>query len=200
MDSKDNDLLILLSTDLDGYFDQLVLHYQQKLYIFVVCMIHNHLDAEEIVQDTFVHAYKAFKKKPQMEQRIILRPWLFKIAYNLTINYVTRSASYRYQWLSLDMPKGRRSFEETEHGQYLSPEQQMEDQETNRELYEAIDKLSDVLRTPVVLHFVVGLQYPEIAGILDQSINTVKSNGRRGLKKLHAILCQCSLKRSERGL
>jgi RNA polymerase sigma-70 factor, ECF subfamily len=186
MDLCDKDLLALLASDLNTYFDLLLLTYQQKLFVFVLNMVHNRQDAEEIVQDAFVNAYRGLKKFSPLEiQMLHLRPWLFKIAYNLSLNHINRHAIS--PTISIDLAESRLYFEGTEQGQYASPEKEMEEKEALAELYSYIKQLPDLLRVPLILHYIVGLQYSEIAEVLQQPFNTVKSNGRRALKKLHEL-------------
>jgi RNA polymerase sigma-70 factor, ECF subfamily len=56
MDQADEDLPALLATDLDYHFRQLVMLYQQRLYSFALRLISSPLDAEDIVQETFLRS------------------------------------------------------------------------------------------------------------------------------------------------
>jgi RNA polymerase sigma-70 factor (ECF subfamily) len=54
MSQRDEDLLALLATDLDRYFQQLVLSYQHRLYAFALRQTGSSQDAEDIVQEAFL--------------------------------------------------------------------------------------------------------------------------------------------------
>lgn len=185
---KDNtEFLIEPSCDLDTYLDQVVKVYQNDLYTFVLYMIHHPQDAEDIVQNTFVNAFQALRNfSPAEMQMLRPRAWLFTIAHNLTINYINRYKSRQSQWVPFDSVEEKEFLEEA--GLCSSPEVEAEDKEDHDELYTCIRQLSKTLRVPVVLHYIVGLQYREIADILNQSLNTVKSDGHRGFKRLQKMM------------
>lgn len=180
MDSGEQELKRRLAIDLKGSFDLLVVAYQQKLYALVWYMIRNSEDAKDIVQDAFINAYKALSKMPPKAiKEMKLRPWLLKIAYNLSLNHISRTS----QSASIDL------VDESKHFQHISPEADFEGKETKDELYICIMQLPDTLRIPVILHYILGISYKEIADdILHQPFNTVKSHGRRGLEELRKAL------------
>ncbi len=182
----DHDLKALLAVDLNAYFDLLVLAYQQTLYALVFHIVRNRQDAEEVVQDAFIKAHRALSEKSSSEiQMLKLRPWLSTIAYHHALNYIR---GLRSQSVSIDLPEGREIFEATEGGQHLSPEVEIESKETCNELYASIERLPNAFRDTIILHYLAYLPYCEIAEILHQPLNTVKSRGLRGLKMLHEML------------
>lgn len=189
MGLDDQDLKMLLAANLDTSFELFVLAYQRKLYVLVWYMIHHRQDAEDIVQDTFIRAYRALASLSSDEmQALKLRSWLFKIAYNLSLNYINRYAGFQSQLLSIDLPEGKDYFEGTALGQCPSPEVEIELREIRDNIYICVNQLSISLRIPILLHYITGLSYHEIAEVLHQPVNTVKSNGRRGLMKLQEML------------
>jgi RNA polymerase sigma factor (sigma-70 family) len=176
MDLCDNqELKKLLMADLKANFRWLVLCYQHTLYNFVRYMLQHPQDAEDLVQEIFVKVYGVLSSfSPSQWERLELKPWLFTIARNDSLNYVSRVGRRQSKQVSLDGPSER--------------EREMENKETLEELYKCIQQLSDPLRASVVLHYIIGLPYYEIAVILNQPENTVKSNGRRGFKALQTMM------------
>ena len=68
-------------------FERIVDDYQRRLYGFALRMTGNREDAEEIVQDAFVRAYRALAKMdPQQRSELRLQPWLYTITLNVTRN------------------------------------------------------------------------------------------------------------------
>ncbi|MHB8145248.1 MAG: RNA polymerase sigma factor, partial [Vulcanimicrobiaceae bacterium] len=68
-------------------FETIVDEYQRRLYGFALRMTGNREDAEEIVQDAFVRAYRALAKmSPQQRAELRLQPWLYTITLNVTRN------------------------------------------------------------------------------------------------------------------
>src|SRR5918911_1460427 len=78
-----------LAVDVDGHFEQLVLHYQDRLYGFALRLIGDPADAEECVQDAFVRAYRALRRYPSERRRALrLQAWLYRITLNVVRNRV----------------------------------------------------------------------------------------------------------------
>lgn len=184
MTPSEDVLLALLKVDVTTYLDLLVLEYQDRLLFVVLCIVKNLQDAEEIVQDTFVKAHQALLSfSPEQWDTLRLRAWLTKIATNQALNAL-RSRNSHARPISIDSPEALGYLDEHEPYHNFSPESILEQQETFSELRDQIYELPDLWRIPFILHYLGGLPYAEIAAILHQSINTAKSNGRRGRQRL----------------
>ncbi len=86
----DEQLKALLIENLSGYFELLILAYQDKLTTFV-CLHYDRRYAEDIVQETFINAHKALSTYPAWKiQELHLLPWLIIIARNLYLNHVRK--------------------------------------------------------------------------------------------------------------
>ncbi len=167
-------------------FERVVDDFQRRLYGFALRMTGNREDAEEIVQDAFVRAFRALGKMSE-EQRAELRlqPWLYTITLNVTRN---RLRSKRPTSVALDsLADPDALLNETQEG----PEQpeQVVERGTDVELVEqALLQLPMHLRAAATLRFIEGRSHPEIAEILDQPIGTVKSHVHRAVRILRRIL------------
>lgn len=72
------------------YFEYLVNSYKDRVYGFIYHMIHDSESAEDLTQDVFVKVYQnLYKINPDYG----IKSWLFKIAYNTTINYLKKNKS-----------------------------------------------------------------------------------------------------------
>jgi RNA polymerase sigma-70 factor (ECF subfamily) len=167
-------------------FDRVVDDYQRRLYGFALRMTGNREDAEEIVQDAFVRAFRALGKMSE-EQRAELRlqPWLYTITLNVTRNRLRSKRPTNVALDSLADPDAL--LNETQEG----PEQpeQVVERGTDVELVEqALLQLPMHLRAAATLRFIEGRSHPEIAEILDQPIGTVKSHVHRAVRILRRIL------------
>jgi RNA polymerase sigma-70 factor, ECF subfamily len=183
---RDEELKALLASDLPEYFELLMLTYAKKLITFV-SLNGNRDYAEDIVQEAFINAYNALTKiPPEKILSMNIRPWLYTITHNIYLNYCTRYNKFKP--VSTDLQEWQDLLEETENGQYPSPDKEVEQKETYNELYLCIDRLPDKFRLPVFLHYISELEYQEVAEVLQQPFNTVKSNGLRGLKKLRDMM------------
>ncbi|MBV9615591.1 MAG: hypothetical protein JO031_09055 [Ktedonobacteraceae bacterium] len=84
MSYSENELPLLLATDLSRYYADLVLCYQHRLYTFAHRLTGNPHDAEDIVQEAFVGAYVSLEHYPlQRIQTLKLRSWLYRVTLNV---------------------------------------------------------------------------------------------------------------------
>lgn len=70
------------------YFDTLVTLYHKRIYDFIYRMVHNISTAEDITQDVFIKVYQNIHK---LNSNSSLKPWIFKIAYTTTLNYLKKN-------------------------------------------------------------------------------------------------------------
>jgi RNA polymerase sigma-70 factor, ECF subfamily len=167
-------------------FERIVEEYQRRLYGFALRMTGNREDAEEIVQDAFVRAYRALGKM-SAEQRADLRlqPWLYTITLNVTRN---RLRSKRPSNVALDALADPDAILRESNEGPPQPESIVE-QNTEIALVErALLQLPMHLRAAATLRFIEGRSHPEIAEILNQPIGTVKSHVHRAVRILRRIL------------
>ena len=181
----DEALANLLASDLDDHFHLVVVNYSPLLRAYVMRIMGQTSDVDDIVQETFFKAYSALRNYPNSRiVRLQLRPWLSVIAKNLALNYMTRKRKVLDEQLSVDTLEVQERIEKMEQGQLSSPEMEWENKENVAELLEYIRLLPEQFQTPLVLHYISDLSYEEIARILQKPVNTVKSQGRRAMKML----------------
>lgn len=168
-------------------FDKVVEEYQRRLYGFALRMTGNREDAEEIVQDAFVRAYRALAKM-SAEQRgeLRLQPWLYTITLNVTRN---RLRSKRPANVALDaMADADAVLRSATREGPPQPEKILEQNADMALVEQALLQLPMHLRAAATLRFIEGRSHPEIAEILDQPIGTVKSHVHRAVRVLRRIL------------
>ena len=158
------------------------------LYAAAMRMTRNPADAEDLLQETFLRAYRGF---PNFTQGTNLRAWLYRILTNTYIN-TYRAKQRRPEQTELDEVEDmflyRRlgGLEAAALGR--SAEDELMDMFTETEVKEAIDALPDNFRVPVLLADVEGFSYKEIAEMMDTPIGTVMSRLHRGRKALEKSL------------
>ena len=169
-------------------FDRIVDDYQRRLYGFALRMTGNREDAEEIVQDAFVRAYRALGKMSR-EQRAELRlqPWLYTITLNVTRN---RLRSKRPTNVALDALADADALLRGSAVRESPPQpESIVEQQADMALVErALLQLPMHLRAAATLRFIEGRSHPEIAEILNQPIGTVKSHVHRAVRILRRVL------------
>lgn len=159
------------------------MQYAPQLYSAALRMTRNSADAEDLVQETYLKAYRSFGS---FETGTNLRAWLFRILTNTFIN--TYRAKQRRPIESdlgdiEDLYMYRRL---PSLGTTRSAEDQLFDLFTDDEVKEALESLPENFRIPVLLADVEGFSYKEIAEMLDVPIGTVMSRlhrGRKGMQK-----------------
>lgn len=164
-----------LAHDLDGTFESLVLAHQDRLFTIAFRTGGDRHDAEELVQDCFVRAYRALATYPSARIRELrIRGWLTTILLNAGRNR-TRVRRVPTTELSFDP-----SAEPT-----TDPLARRDERETWARL---LGTLSPAQRTAVVLRHVDGLSYAEIAAATGKPEGTVKAHVHRGLAGLRTAL------------
>ena len=168
-------LAVDLARDLDGAFEALVLAHQDRLFTIAWRTSGDRHDAEELVQDCFVRAYRALATYPPARIRELrLRGWLTTILLNAGRN---RLRVRRVQTTELAFDPGAEPADD--------PLTRTDDRETWARL---LATLSPAQRTAVVLRHVDGLSYAEIAEATGRPEGTVKAHVHRGLAALRTAL------------
>jgi RNA polymerase sigma-70 factor (ECF subfamily) len=167
-------------------FDRIVDDFQRRLYGFALRMTGNREDAEEIVQDAFVRAYRALGKM-SIEQRreLRLQPWLYTITLNVTRN---RLRSKRPPSVALDSLADPDALLRGSVDGPARPDDIVEQNAEVALVEAALLQLPMHLRAAATLRFIEGRSHPEIAEILNQPIGTVKSHVHRAVRILRKIL------------
>ena len=165
-------------------FEQEALSYLDALYRTGLRMTRSEADAEDLVQETYIRAFRA---RDQFTPGTNLKAWLFRILTNTFINAYRRKAT-QPQTTELD------DIEETTLHRHMTqstaapssePEREVLDSIVDTEVKQALEELPERFRAVVLLD-VEGLSYKEIAEMLDIPIGTVMSRlhrGRRSLQK-----------------
>ena len=168
-------------------FADQAMEFMPSLYTAALRMTRNPADAEDLVQETYLKAYRGFEG---FQEGTNLKAWLYKILTNTFIN-AYRSRKRRPEQTDVedveDLYLYRRlgGLEGAAAGR--SAEEELLDHLTEAEVKEAVEALPEQFRIAVLLADVEGFSYKEIAEILDIPIGTVMSRlhrGRRALEKL----------------
>ena len=178
-------------------FAEQAMPFMDSLYAAAMRMTRNPADAEDLVQETYLKAYRAFGG---FEQGTNLRAWLYRILTNTFIN-TYRSKKRRPEQVDVDevedlyLYKKLSSTDASALGR--SAEDELFDLFTDDEVKAAIEALPEQFRMAVLLADIEGFSYKEIAEILDIPIGTVMSRLHRGRKALQKALYEFA---AERGL
>ncbi len=162
--------------------------FMDALYGAAMRMTRNPADAEDLLQETFLRAYRGF---PNFNEGTNLRAWLYRILTNTYIN-TYRAKQRRPDQTQLDEVEDlylyRRlgGLEAAKLGR--SAEDELMDLFADEDVKAALEQLSDNFRIPVLLADVEGFSYKEIAEMVDIPVGTVMSRLHRGRKQLQKAL------------
>jgi RNA polymerase sigma-70 factor (ECF subfamily) len=157
-------------------FAQLVEANQRNVYNLALRMLNDPQEAEDVLQETFLSAYKAL---PGFEGRSSLSTWLYRIASNASL---MRLRKKRPETTSIDEPL------ELEEGESLPrqfvdwssvPEDELLGEESRRMMDEAVAKLPEGLRIVFILRDIEGLSTQEAGEVLELSEAAVKTRLHR---------------------
>lgn len=159
-------------SDLEGRFEREAVPHMQVLYAGAYRLVRNAADAEDLVQETYLRAFRAFQLYTPGTN---IRAWLFTILY--------RARADRYRKLA----RSPHTVELLHEGPAVAPPQ---DQLAGgqEEVLRALDRLPESFRGAVVLRDMQDFTYEEIAGILKIPIGTVMSRIHRGRSLLRGML------------
>ena len=168
-------------------FETLINQYRQRLYSYLCKMVNDSEAAKDLFQDVIVNVLKALPK--YREQRKFSN-WLFSIAHNLAMNYISKQ-----QRKSAIMMENTFSDTDTElldawADDSFSPEEILKKNELQDILKSSIEKLPIEQKQILLLREYSGLPFKEIAQMLGCPLNTVLGRMRYALLNLRKIIHQ----------
>jgi RNA polymerase sigma-70 factor (ECF subfamily) len=178
-------------------FAEEAMPFMSPLYAAALRMTRNAADAEDLVQETYLKAYRGFGG---FEEGTNLKAWLYRILTNTYIN-TYRARKRRPEESDLEDVEDLYLYRRLGGLQLASlgrsAEEDLLESYTDDEVKAAIESLPEQFRMAVLLADVEGFSYKEIAEILDIPIGTVMSRLHRGRKGLQKKLWEFAV---ERGL
>ncbi len=159
----------------ENSFEELALPHVDLLYRVARRLTRHDHEAEDIVQETFFKAYRAFGRFEMREFGI--RPWLLKILNNTFLN---RQAREKKAPKSTDHV----TLEQTQADESVISPPELDYDHLDEEVKQALDGLKTEFRTVMLLWATSELSYQEIADILDVPIGTVMSRLHRARQNL----------------
>jgi RNA polymerase sigma-70 factor (ECF subfamily) len=162
-------------------FGELVSRYQARLYNAAIRLVDNPEDAADVVQDAFLNAFQAL---PAFKGDAEFFTWLYRIAFNTAISLKRKKRAA----VSLDGGGPEAALEPDDPSEYIKPGAALERNEEERQLQDAMNRLSHEHREVIVLKEIEGLKYEDIAVILGVPIGTIRSRLHRARLELRELL------------
>jgi RNA polymerase sigma-70 factor (ECF subfamily) len=160
-------------------YAQLYEYYATGIYRLCYSLVLNKQDAEDVLQETFVYAFKNLRRYDK--DKSALKTWLYTIAVSRCRNTYRRKRfpmldiSQLMHW-ELPAPKSE------------TPEAAVTQRESVEAVQDALVKLSPILREAIVLRYAHGLTYREMADVMDCPQKTAESRVRLAHDKLKDVL------------
>lgn len=181
MDANDSDLELIQRTKAGDAqaFDTLMRRYNRRVYQVIFGLTHNHADAEDLTQETFIRAFEHIRS---FKEEYRFYTWLYRIAVNLTFTYLKRSRL------------GPQILEHEDCTALEVADDRMgainEDCDRRRNIERALMSLPADQRLVLVLRTYEQLSYEEIARVTGTNIGTVMSRLFRARAKLRTALAR----------
>lgn len=153
-------------------FDLLVSKYQRRLMRLVSRIVHDPAEAEDVVQETFIKAYRALR---HFRGESAFYTWLYRIGINTAKNFLINQGRRTPTSTDTDAEQAE-VFDDGDHLRDINtPESLLASKQIAQTVNAAMDALPVDLRTAIALREIDGLSYEEISAIMACPIGTVRS-------------------------
>jgi RNA polymerase sigma factor (sigma-70 family) len=158
--AADDKLIALIRRGRDDAFEVLVDRYRARLHAFCRNMLRSTEDAEDVLQEVLVNAYRAIRAD---DRPIAVKPWLYRIARNRCLNEMRKNSAAAVESMDVFEAMGPTAGETVERREHLS------------EIVVDVKRLPEQQRAALMLREMEGLGYQQIADVLETTVPSVKS-------------------------
>lgn len=183
MEDSDGAVVVRAQSGDGDAFRTLVDRHSRSVFRLAYRMTGNEQDAEDVVQETFLRAYKQLSR---YESRSSFSTWLYRIASNYSLDLI-RMRKRHEDKRENDNEEGR-SVLDTVATPAPDPDRLVLSKEVGQRVTSAMNELSDLERSAFVLRHFEGLSIEEIGGMLGTSLNATKHSIFRAVQKLRRQL------------
>jgi len=161
----------------------LIKRYLTPIFNYALGFVKDAATAEDMAQEVFVKVWRKIKK---FDKKYKFKSWLYVIAKNTCLDYLKKNKTVNFS--ELNQADDGLLFEELIKANSPMPDEEFAVETEAKEINSVIDKLPNKYQEVVKLHYQGGYNFREIAEILKESIETVKSRNRRALIYLKNII------------
>lgn len=167
----------------EAMFERLMRQTYRQAYSFASKLTGNAAEAEDLVQETYVRAFRFFHR---YDETLPFTNWLYRIMSNAHIDGVRRKQRLKVSSLEQPTEQGTSTLDVADPAS--SAERSMIDNAMGEHVEAALADMTPEFRTAVILADVEGMAYEEIAEVMRTSVGTVRSRIHRGRKQLRRHL------------
>lgn len=183
MEKSDQELVARYMAGSESAFGELVQRHSRSVYTLVYNITRSAAETEDISAETFVKVWKNLKKYKKEQA---FKPWLLTIARNTALDYLRKKKHVLFS--DFENAAGQNYFVDSLTDDEPSAFEEIIAKENREKILAALEKLSPSQREILQLRYGEDLTFEEIAEVLDKPMNTVKSQGRRALLALKALI------------
>ena len=158
---SDERLIVLVRRGNHAAFEALVARYQSRLLAFCRHMLNSREDAEDVLQEVFAASFNAMLAD---DRPINVRPWLYRIARNRSLNHLRRHTAIGVDSMDVHLSEGG-----------LTTADKVHKREEFRQLIGDVQELPETQRTALLLREIDALSYEQIAEAMETTVPSVKS-------------------------
>jgi RNA polymerase sigma factor (sigma-70 family) len=158
---SDERLIALIRRGNHSAFEAMVARYQARLLAFCRHMLASREDAEDVLQEVFAAAFNAILAD---DRDINVRPWLYRIARNRSLNHLRKAQAIGVDSMDVHL---------SEHG--ITTAEKVHKREEFRQLMSDVGELPETQRTALLLREIDALSYEQISEAMETTVPSVKS-------------------------
>jgi RNA polymerase sigma factor (sigma-70 family) len=157
-------------------FNQILSKYQKRLYWHIRKMVIDHDDTDDILQNTFI---KAWKNLEGFREDAQLYTWLYRIATNECLTFLNKKKK-----------NNTISINEVEYGlnEKINSEKNYTGEEIQRKLQKAILTLPEKQRLVFNMKYFDAMKYEEMSAVLETSVGALKASYHHAVKKIEHFI------------
>jgi RNA polymerase sigma-70 factor (ECF subfamily) len=160
----------------EAAFTELVKRHQKKVYYQIKRMVQEHADADDIAQSVWI---KVWEKLDGFKMESEFTTWLFRIAYNETLNFIAKNARRGIS--------SNEAGDDSEQGNYTN-ENGPTEAHIQIKLEQAISQLPEKQKFVFLLRYYEEFDYEKIASITGTSVGGAKANYHQAIKKMQEFV------------
>jgi RNA polymerase sigma-70 factor (ECF subfamily) len=172
--ATDNEIIERIRAGDSRKYALLVNRHKDKAFTLAVRLVGDRREAEEVVQDGFMRAYRNLE---QFRGDAKFSTWFYRIVYNLCMTKVSRR---RWQPEIVDVHRGEMSDNVFVDKDEIGFDERLENEELNQIVVDEVNLLPEKYRTPITLFYLQEMSYEEMTEVMNLPLGTVKTNLFRG--------------------
>jgi len=174
----DNELIDLVREEKPERYAEIIERYQGKLFAYLYRLVGNREEAEDLLQDVFIKAYKNLHSYDSSRK---FSSWIYRIAHNEAVNYIKRKSLKRFiSWEDISSTKDKLESSSLEDG----ADDAWIRKEAINDVDQAVNGLPIKYKQVLLLRYFSDKSYEEISEILGKPVNTIGTLINRAKKKL----------------